>query len=169
MKGKNVYRLFLVLALSLFSFIAIEAQSPVRTTYIKGVVIDSLSREPLSYVAVFLKGSDKGLQTDDNGRFEIQTKVNFINLQFSTLGYSSKEIFVNELGKNGWSVLLDTELENSYGTVIKLGKAILEDSDWTVDETNSSNKGTQEVTINNIQGMVIGNTNLKISYPYLYI
>lgn len=96
MKGKNVYRLFLVLALSLFSFMTIEAQSPVRTTYIKGVVIDSLSREPLSYVAVFLKGSDKGLQTDENGRFEIQTKVNFINLQFSTLGYSSKEIFVNK-------------------------------------------------------------------------
>ena len=96
MKGKNVYRLFLVLVLSLFSFMAIEAQSPVRTTYIKGVVIDSLSREPLSYVAVFLKGSDKGLQTDENGRFEIQTKVNFINLQFSTLGYSSKEIFVNK-------------------------------------------------------------------------
>jgi hypothetical protein len=54
-----------------------------------------------------------------------------------TATITAKEIFVNELGKNGWSVLLDTELENNYGTVIELGKAILEDSDWTVDEDNS--------------------------------
>lgn len=46
--------------------------------------------------------------------------------------YTCKEIFVNELGKNGWSVILDTELENNYGTVTELADRVLEGSGWTV-------------------------------------
>lgn len=45
----------------------------------------------------------------------------------------AKEAFVNELGKNGWAVTLDSELENSYGTVIELAEKVLSGSDWTVD------------------------------------
>jgi hypothetical protein len=46
--------------------------------------------------------------------------------------YTAKELFVNELGKNGWAVTLDTELENNFGTIKELAAAILEGSDWTV-------------------------------------
>ena len=46
--------------------------------------------------------------------------------------YTCKELFVNELGKNGWSVVLDSELENNYGTLPQLGEKILAGSDWTV-------------------------------------
>lgn len=48
--------------------------------------------------------------------------------------YSCKEVFVNELGKNGWSTVLDTELENNYGTVIELAETILQGSGWKVSE-----------------------------------
>lgn len=44
----------------------------------------------------------------------------------------AKEIFVNELGKNGWSVTLNTELENNYGTVEQLAEKVLDGSDWKV-------------------------------------
>jgi len=44
----------------------------------------------------------------------------------------AKEIFVNELGKNGWSVTLNTELENNYGTVERLAEKVLDGSDWKV-------------------------------------
>ena len=36
----------------------------------------------------------------------------------------------NELGKTGFSIELDTELENNTGTVQELGAAVLEGSDW---------------------------------------
>ena len=48
--------------------------------------------------------------------------------------YTCKEVFVNELGKNGWSTVLDTELGNNYGTVIELGETILQGSGWKVSE-----------------------------------
>ena len=47
--------------------------------------------------------------------------------------YTCKEAHVNELGKNGWSVLLDGELGNNYGTLPELAEAILDGSGWTVD------------------------------------
>ena len=46
--------------------------------------------------------------------------------------FIAKELFVNELGKNGWAVTLDTELENNYGTLEELGNSVLEDSGWDV-------------------------------------
>lgn len=46
----------------------------------------------------------------------------------------AKEIFVNELGKNGWSVTLNTELENNYGTVEELAEKVLDGSDWKVEK-----------------------------------
>lgn len=46
----------------------------------------------------------------------------------------AKEIFVNELGKNGWSVTLNTELENNYGTVEQLAEKVLDGSDWKVEK-----------------------------------
>lgn len=62
--------------------------------------------------------------------FVIKTKdedsENYLNT------FTAKEIFVNELGKNGYDVLLDTELENNYGTVSELGAKVLEDSGWTI-------------------------------------
>ena len=47
---------------------------------------------------------------------------------------TAKEKFVNELGKNGRSILLNTELENNYGTNIELAEKILDGSDWVVDQ-----------------------------------
>lgn len=48
--------------------------------------------------------------------------------------YTCKEVYVNELGKNGYTVILDTELGNNYGTVRDLASAVLENSGWTYGE-----------------------------------
>ena len=73
---------------------------PLARTNIKGVVRDSLTQEPLSFVAIFLKGSDKGALTEEDGTFEISTTSNFISLNVSTIGYDEKEIFVNKGKEN---------------------------------------------------------------------
>ncbi|MDD2961296.1 MAG: DUF5686 family protein [Muribaculaceae bacterium] len=99
--------LFAFCALSLlFNGVVAEAQqrSPIRTN-IKGVVRDSLTREGLPFVAIFLKGSDKGALTDENGNFAISTTANFISLNLSTIGYNEKVVFVNK-GKDN-NVVID--------------------------------------------------------------
>ena len=40
------------------------AQHPIAPTVVKGVVRDSLTRDPLPFVAIFLRGSDRGIMTD---------------------------------------------------------------------------------------------------------
>ena len=54
-----------------------------------------------------------------------------------TFTYTAKELYVNELAKNGFNIEMDTELENNQGTIIYLGKRILEGTDWEIDEENS--------------------------------
>lgn len=57
-----------------------------------------------------------------------EDKESFVN------NYTCKEVYVNELGKNGWSITLDSELKNNYGTLPELAGRVLEGSGWTVDE-----------------------------------
>jgi hypothetical protein len=54
-----------------------------------------------------------------------------------TFTYTCKELYVNELGKNGFKTELDEELVNNQGTAAELAETILLDSDWEVDVENS--------------------------------
>ena len=56
------------------------------------------------------------------------------NSENNTFSYTAKNLFINELSKTGFSIELDTELENNQGTVVDIAKTILEESDWQVDE-----------------------------------
>lgn len=63
------------------------------------------------------------------------------NIQENTNGkyivYTCKDQYINELGKVGYGVTLDKDLENNQGTVTELAKEVLKDTDWTVDEDRS--------------------------------
>lgn len=51
--------------------------------------------------------------------------------------YVCKDQYITELSKNGYELTFDTELENNMGTIIELGKQIVEGTDWEIDEANS--------------------------------
>ncbi len=86
----------MVLLTSVSSF----AQHSISPTTIRGIVRDSISRQPIPFAAILLKGSDKGLLTNENGEFNLTTSTNFINLRVSTMGYKEKELFVNKGKEN---------------------------------------------------------------------
>lgn len=79
------------------------------TTVIEGFVTDSITNEPLPYVNIYLKGSNTGVISNDQGHFEISTNTNFTSLQISMMGYNTKNIFVNKGKKN----ILDIRLSPS--------------------------------------------------------
>ena len=81
-------------------------QRDVKPTHISGLLVDSITNEPLPFAAVFLKGSDRGTMTDENGRFEINTSVNFINVSVSLMGYNNKEVFVTKGESNNITIQL---------------------------------------------------------------
>lgn len=59
--------------------------------------------------------------------------------------YTATDAFVNELSKNGYDKEFDIERNNNQGTAIDLAKAVVEGTDWQVDEENSS-VGPQEIS-----------------------
>lgn len=54
-----------------------------------------------------------------------------------SITYTCKDLFINELSKNGYNLEFDNELENNQGTVTELGSYILEGTDWQLDEEHS--------------------------------
>lgn len=63
---------------------------------IYGIVVDSLSNEPVPYVAIYLKGSNKGILTDENGKFQIIQETTRDTITTSAMGYSPKSYALNE-------------------------------------------------------------------------
>lgn len=53
-----------------------------------------------------------------------------------SITYTCKDLFITELSKNGYNLEFDNELENNQGSIIELGKRIVEGTDWKVDEEN---------------------------------
>ena len=97
---------FLLLICSLSVALDGFCQRDVKPTHISGLLVDSITNEPLPFAAVFLKGSDRGTMTDENGRFEINTSVNFINVSVSLMGYNNKEVFVTKGESNNITIQL---------------------------------------------------------------
>ncbi len=67
------------------------------TAQIKGVVRDSITKEPIAYVSVWVENKNLGTSTEVNGTFEV-TSSSVEKLQFSILGYKNKVVKINKDG-----------------------------------------------------------------------
>ncbi|MCM1077452.1 MAG: DUF5686 and carboxypeptidase regulatory-like domain-containing protein [Bacteroides sp.] len=103
--------LFPVLLLSFLSAIAVNVT-------VNGVVRDSQSHEPVPFATVMLKGTERGVLTDDGGRYTITTSLPFDSVFASAIGYS--DVTVPVKGK-GSKIKLDIEL---HPTGVMLGEVI---------------------------------------------
>ena len=58
------------------------------------------------------------------------------NSETKTNTYTAKSLFVNELSKSGFNIVLDNELENNMGSAVELTKTVLDGSDWRLKNDN---------------------------------
>lgn len=72
----------------------------------------------------------------DNNWYDFVIKQIDENSDSNIFTYTCKDLFINELGKTGYEVELDTELRNNMGTITELANSILKGTDWQVDEDN---------------------------------
>lgn len=89
-----------------------------RNVTVRGVVRDSLTREPIPFASVLLKGTDRGVLTDDKGRYTVVTALPFDSVMGSSLGYTTKTVPVRKKGDN---VKVDLDL---VSTGVLLGEVI---------------------------------------------
>lgn len=108
-----------ILLLLLFS-VTISAQ-------IKGVVKDSLTGKPISYVNVSVENENIRTTSEENGQFTINTTEKSQNLIFSALGFekktvkisNSKEVFLKEITYDLDEVIISRRKESKQ---IEIGK-----------------------------------------------
>jgi hypothetical protein len=58
----------------------------------RGVVLDSISKQPVSFANVWVENENKGATSEENGQFSIQTDEENKTLIISALGYETKKI-----------------------------------------------------------------------------
>lgn len=65
------------------------AALPLKAQYtLRGTVTDSLTKEPLPYTSVYLKGTTEGGMTDNEGHFRFTTRRTQAQLTVSAVGYN---------------------------------------------------------------------------------
>ncbi|MDD2525613.1 MAG: DUF5686 family protein [Bacteroidales bacterium] len=93
--------------LSLLAFLIISIVSASGQTVVKGIVKDSITNEPLSFVAVYLKGTSDGMNTDEYGQFNIKSNVSTAKeVVISFLGYKTQNIAIRPGRTNVVNVML---------------------------------------------------------------
>lgn len=81
----------------------------------KGVVTDSITKEPISFVNIWVKNKFIGTTTDSNGNFKIENVSSNDTLIISYLGYKPIEL----LAKKTINIELSSEIENLEEIVIQ--------------------------------------------------
>jgi hypothetical protein len=71
-----------------FAFFIIAGNTFSQTTKVNGKIVDAITREPLPFVNVILKGTKAGVTTDFDGLFSISTSEKCDTLIVSYIGYS---------------------------------------------------------------------------------
>ena len=73
-------------------------------------------------VNIYLNGSKKSALTNNEGKFKISTSSNFISLEISSLGYKTKEVFVNKGKKNNLTIQLSPSATTLQEVIIRPSK-----------------------------------------------
>ena len=55
----------------------------------------------------------------------------------NTFSFTAKGLFVNELGKVGYSIVLSNDLKNNQGTIFELAEKAVKGTDWVIDKEHS--------------------------------
>ena len=115
------------------------------STSVRGVVLDSLTNDPLPNVSVILGETGMGTMTDAAGRFEITSQQDFSNVCFSTLGYKSQVLAI----KPGRNNKLRVHMSPDY---IPLEEVLVQPSKEKYDKKNNPAIDLARRVINMRQG-----------------
>lgn len=91
------FLLLLTLLQTVSSLSVVHGQS---LTSASGIVKDSITGEPLSYVSVLFENSTIGTMTDDHGAFSLQNDKGLTRLAVASLGYDTKTVQLQAGRKN---------------------------------------------------------------------
>jgi hypothetical protein len=107
-------------------FLLLYSATLLAQTKVSGLVFDN-TNQPVPYANVIFKGSKVGVNTDENGKFYLQSDLNYRAIEISFVGYTTKEILLTKPVTYDLKVILsDGEVLNEV--VIYSGKTSKKDN-----------------------------------------
>ena len=106
----------------ILSIISVGLFASAQNTTVTGVVRDAQTLEPVPFASVLLKGTSRGVISDDLGRFSISTSLRFDSIEASAMGYETRSFPV---GARKPEIKLDLKLKPTgvlLGTVVATNK-----------------------------------------------
>ena len=86
---------------------------------VRGVVIDSLTQEPLAFATVYVNGTTQGTSTDADGRFELKDVMFPATVVFSFVGYQTQ---ASDLTRNPGELTIRLKTNDVLPEVVVSGK-----------------------------------------------
>lgn len=98
---------------------------------------------------------DNGQEDINDKWYDLVVKDISEDSDSNTVTYTCEDLFINELGKSGFELNFSDEANNNQGTIYELATAVLDGTDWKLDEENTDHllqtqeEALYEVTITN--------------------
>ncbi|MCP9612642.1 DUF5686 and carboxypeptidase-like regulatory domain-containing protein [Coprobacter tertius] len=116
---KRILTILFILLVSTILPARIAAQ---QATVVTGIVTDSLTKEPLSFVSVYLKGTQSGTNTDLDGKFTLRSTSKASYVVFSTLGYIEQTVKIIPGQTNTLNIAMSPAVYEQKEVVVRPGK-----------------------------------------------
>lgn len=105
---------------------------------------------------------DNGQEDINDKWYDLVVKDISEDSDSNTVTYTCEDLFINELGKSGFELNFSDEANNNQGTIYELATAVLDGTDWQLDEENTDHllqtqeEALYEVTITNTDDILEG-------------
>lgn len=105
---------------------------------------------------------DNGQEDINDKWYDLVVKDISEDSDSNTVTYTCEDLFINELGKSGFELNFSDEANNNQGTIYELATAVLDGTDWQLDEKNTDHllqtqeEALYEVTITNTDNILAG-------------
>ncbi len=102
---------------------------------------------------------DNGQEDENDKWLDLVVKDISEDSDSNTVTYTCEDLFINELGKSGFELNFSDEANNNQGTIYELVTAILDGTDWQLDEENTDHllqtqeEALYEVKITNMNAL----------------
>lgn len=102
---------------------------------------------------------DNGQEDINDKWYDLVVKDISEDSDSNTVMYTCEDLFINELGKSGFELNFSDEANNNQGTIYELATAVLDGTDWQLDEENTDHllqtqeEALYEVKITNMNAL----------------
>jgi TonB-linked SusC/RagA family outer membrane protein len=144
---------FLAFLLFFFSLFTFSFHADAQTGSLSGYVMDSTTKLPINGVSVVIKGTRQGTSTDKSGVFHLDISGSQALLEFSFVGYRSRELVVQK-GKPA-TVYLST-IVDTFGAVVVTAFGRRERKEAVVGSVTSIQPGELKIPASNLTNALAG-------------